>query len=342
MVAALAAVGIAVVAGGGWAVMSLLRTPGPPGTPGIPGTRPSGTSGVQSGVATSGGELRTVQEVLDAARTAIDQERAASAEGMLRSAVDRFPGDQRLRFMLGECLLALGKGAEAYEQYDHGIMIGPDHAEYRHAAATIAAQLGRLDEAEAHYLVAQRLAPSNPKFPLYLAQVQRKQGKNDEARANLVMATALEPELAIAWGSLAALALEENRLSVGLGYVERARALEPTRSEWLVLEAKLLRRDNQPERALALLADVPVEARVKDAALLEEMALCHGMLGRAGEAGRLYVEALDASPERSELAYQAAVWFERSGERERARAFAHRARTLGHEGAAALLARVGE
>lgn len=323
--AALAVAGLAVAGGGAWAVVSLMNAP----------RQASGSASPDAplGVAADGTELRTVDAALQAARRAMDQDRAVVAEGVLSQTVERFPGDQRARLMLGECLLQLGRGEEAYEQYEAGIQIGPDNAEYRHAAATIAAGIGRLEDARTHYLMAQKLAPSNPKFPLYLAQIQRKLGDNDGARASLALATKLDPELSVAWAALAGIALDENRLSVARGYIEKARKLEPDRVEWRIIEAKCLRRDNTPREAITVLMAIPESQRRTDSAVIEELALCHGMLGEPMEAAGLYIAALGESGENAEWSYQAAVWLVRAGQRERAIMYARHAAAKGHEGA---------
>jgi tetratricopeptide (TPR) repeat protein len=332
MLAALAAAGCIVAGGGAWAVVLLMNAPS---------VRPEGASpDAPLGVAADGTELRTVEAALQAARRAMDQDRAKVAEGVLSQTVERFPGDQRARLMLGECLLQLGRGEEAYAQYEAGIQIGPDNAEYRHAAATIAAGIGRLEDARTHYLMAQKLAPSNPKFPLYLAQIQRKLGDNDAARASLVLATKLDPELSIGWAGLAGIALDENRLSVARGYIERARKLEPERTEWRIIEAKILRRDNQPRESIALLTAIAEAARRTDAAVIEELALCHGMLGEPMDAAGLYIAALGEGDENAEWSFQAGLWLERAGQKDRAIMYARHAAAKGHEGAKKLAERL--
>lgn len=324
--------GLAILAGGGWAVLSLMK-------PASPGAVPAATS---LGVAADGGEIRSLTSALDAARQYMDSNESGKAEAILARAVERFPGEQRAVLLHGECLLLLGRKDEAYEAYDRAIFIGPDNPEYRHAAATIAAEIGRLSDAEAHYGVARSMAPANPKFPLYLAQVQRALGKVDEARANLVITTKLDPSISIAWASLAAIALDENRPSVALGYIEKARQLEPERNEWRIIEARALRREGEVKRALDLLLAIPVSERLHDAALLQEIALCYGLMERPGDAAAMYVEAVSGSEGDAELAYQAALWLERAGEGERALMYGRQAQALGHKEAKALVERLAQ
>ena len=313
--------GLGVIAGGGWALYSIVHAPAAAtSAPGAPTASP-----------------QTVKEILDSARAYMDQDKAPAAEVILRAAVERVPESQSLRLLLGECLLQQDRMEEAYEEYAQGIFIGPDHPEYRFAAGTIASQLGRLEDAEAHYLKAQSMERSNPKFPLYAAQVQRKMGKVDDARANLVLATNLDENLSLAWATLAAIALDENKLEMGAQYIERARRIDPDRADLRVIEAKILRRGNEPEKAASVLEAIPEADRVRDAGVLLELSLCYGMLGRAGDAARLYVAAVAGDPDNAEFCYQAAEWLDRDRQRSRAATYAQHAAAKGHEGARKLV-----
>lgn len=315
----------AVLVAAGYAAVKLLRTP---------------ASAPASSAAGSAVDPQTLDEVLNAARTYMDQDKAGSAEVILSAAVERFPRSQPLRLLLGECLLQLERMPESYEQYEQAIFLGPDHAEYRHAAGTIASKIGRLEDAELHYMRAQSLSPSNPKFPLYLAQVQRKQGKNDAARASLVLATQLDPTLAIGWSSLAAIALDENRLEMAQHYIGKARAIEPEHVDWKVIEARVLRRVGDPSASLAVLETIGLDETAAREAVLLERTLALGMLGRTTEAANLYIEAVSRSPKNAELCYQAALWLERDKQPARAATYARHAVALGHQHAGELAARL--
>lgn len=314
----LAALGIA--GGGVWSIMSLLRAP-----------RPS------SETARASPSPQSLQQILDAARVHMDQDRAGAAENLLAAALEHSPESQALHLLLGECLLQQERFEESYEHYTRGIFIGPDHPEYRFVAGTIANRLGHFEDAEVHYSLAQSMDRSNPKFPLYLAQIQRKLGKVDDARASLVIATKLDEHLSIAWATLAAIALDENRLEVASGYIARARADEPDRAEFRVIESKILRRKNSPQQAADLLLQIPEADRLRDEGVLLELGLCFGMLERVSEAASMYVAAVAANPDHAEIAYQAALWLDRDRQRGRAEPYARFAATKGHQGASRLL-----
>lgn len=327
-VAALVVLGLAllgVIVGGAWALKVAL-TPSAPQSPG---------SQLGAGAAPD-----SVDQALSAAREYIHQQKAGSAVAILKAASDKWPQDQSVRLLYGEALLSLGRGAEAYEQYDLAIQIGPDNPEYRHVAGTIASGIGKLNEAEMHYLAAQRMDRSNPKYPIYLAQVQRKQGMVEEARANLVLAARLDPTQDIAWATLAAIALDENRPSVALGYIKRARELKPANLDFRLIEARALLRENKAEQAAELLFAVPEKERLASRAALQELGSALGLLGRTSEAAAMYVEAVSANPDDPEVAYEAALWLERDGQKGRAATFAAHAAAKGFGPAQALAERL--
>jgi hypothetical protein len=55
------------------------------------------------------------------------------------------------------------------------------------------------------------------------------------------------------------------------------------------------------------------------------------MLQRPGDAAAIFANAVEARPRHPELAFEAAVWYERAGDLANARAFAERASMLGSE-----------
>jgi len=279
-------------------------------------------------------------EDLAVARQALNEMKPAKAEAVLRKTAAAFPEDQDVRTLLAEALLGMGQRKEAHRQYERAIAIGPDNAELRHAAGMVANTAGLVERAEEHLWQAQRLDPQSPKHPLYLGLIQRKLGKTDEAKKNLLIAARLEPSLAEAWGVLGAIGLDENKLSIALGHVRRAREADPANLNWRVLEAKILRRDNQPEQAARLLIALDDETVLTNAAVREELAMTLGMLGRTGEAAAIYAEAAERSPEDAGLLHETALWFERAGEEDVAATYARRAARLGMAEAEATLARL--
>ncbi len=278
-----------------------------------------------------------VEAVLDSARVYLKKGEPGKAQAILREAIEQDQYVQDLRTLYAEVLLGEGLVDEAYSQYLHAIAIGPVHAELHFAAGVVANKTGSHIKAEEHFWQAQSLAPSNPKHPIYLAQVQRNTGKVDEAKKSLIIAGKLDPNVAVVWGTLAGIALDENKLSVAAGHIRRARELEPSSLTWRLLEAKIIRRGNDPEAALTLLNALPERERLSNKALLEEIALCYGMLSKPEAPARLYGAAVEANPNDLDLLMHAAEWNKRAGQRDVALTYARRAHRLGHQEAQAFV-----
>ena len=283
------------------------------------------------------GTAANLEAVLTQAKSLLQNAKPKAAERLLRDAAERWPNDQSLHLTWAEALLGCERYADAYEQYDRAISIGPDRAEYRFAATMAAFKAGLPDRAVDQCEIARSLDRSNPQYPLYLAQIQRKLGHTEEARANLVIAAKLDPSIAITWGTLAAIALDQNNPGMGLDYIAKARKLEPESNVWRVLHAKLLRRDGRPREGADLLLAMAEFERSNDLTVVEELANCLGMLQKPGDAAEVYIKALAAAPDNAALAYQAAVWLDRSEQRSSAMEYARRAAMGGCEPAKALL-----
>jgi tetratricopeptide (TPR) repeat protein len=315
--------------------------------------------------AISESELVAVEVIVGRAREHLVENRTSRAEALVLAGIERFPREQALWLLYAEVLMDQGNFEKALAAFETAIDIGPDHPEYRNAAGTLASQLGDKLTAELHWTTGQRLNPKDPRFPFFLAQNQRAQGRIDEARANLVMAVRLDPELAEGWGTLAMIALDEGNYGPALQHLEKAKALEPDRALWRMAEARVHRRQGNPERALAVLSAIPEEQRFTDPMILHDMGLCFGMLRRPMDAAEEYLDALayltlrDDKVElvynesgavvhdprtpravRRDMHYEAALWLERAGDLQRAANQAMLAQRLGHEGAADLIERL--
>ncbi len=319
-----------------------------PTTPTAPGATHPGATG-QSPVPTPTNpttpttrSAASTEAILDAADRLVQQGEADRAEAVLRAAVGEQPGDQELRLALAGACVLQQKLAEAYQQYEAALAIGPRVPEVEFIAGTVASQLRRLDRAEEHFSAAQASDPTDARFPLYLAQVQIGQGRHEEARKNLMLATTLDDSLAIAWGTLAQLSLRSNDPNVALGLVRRARELEPSVVVWRLLEARARNRiggEDQLARALAVLEGLPPHQRQR-LDVLGVMGESYGLLGRPAEAAGVFAAAAAARPDDGELQLEAAIWHERIGELDAALGYARRAEALGVEAGAKMVARL--
>ncbi len=306
-----------------------------------PSASPSGAAAVEPESPRRGPAVRAgLEEAMASARSYLNKGEAAKAEAIARALVERDAEDQDSRVMLAECLLALDRGADALEQYERAISIGPDGAELRFAAGTVASQIGKPERAVEHYRAARAMDPSNPKHPLYLAQVERALGRVEAAKESLVRAAALDPDQPIAWAALADMALQEGNLPMARQHIVRARALEPTNARWRVIEARVHRRENRPEEAVRLLLALGDAALADDAAATQELALCYGLLGRPGDAAAAFMRMSARRTEDAGAALGAAEWLVHAGRPDEALVFARAAAGLGSAEGKALAERL--
>jgi len=279
-------------------------------------------------------------DALDAARKSLLTGQAGAANAVLAKLAERYPNDSEVRSLFAESLLELGEPAAALTQYEAAIALGPDFAPLSFAAGTAANMAGDPQTAEIHFLRAQALDKANSQYPLYLGTVQRNLGKTVEAQASLLRAVTLDSSLSNAWGQLADMALDENKLSLATTHIARARTLEPTNVNWRLIEARILRRQNKPESAARLLMAIDETSRLGNPMILREIGLCFGMLSRPEDAADLFAEAVEIRPDDPELLYEAALWHERAERRDRAMGYAVRAAELGDAKATELVERL--
>lgn len=280
-----------------------------------------------------------IEQRLTAARNLMRQGETDRAAALLAAAVAEHRDDQDLRVAYGETLLQADDLPGAYEQFVAALSIGPRAPALDFAAGTLARQLGRPELALEHFSAAQATDATNPDYPLYLGQTQMSLGDLGAAKANLVRATLLRDSDARPWGMLAEIAMQENVIDIALQHITRARALQPSEPAWKVIQARAMKRKGEPAQALKLLRSMS-ESDLRMKPVVRLMAECHGMLREPDIAAALFVEAADLAPDDAELAYEAAIWLERRGDREQAMVYAERARAGGIEGAEQLLERL--
>ncbi|MFZ4574129.1 MAG: hypothetical protein ACOYN0_07010 [Phycisphaerales bacterium] len=292
---------------------------------------------------TTGGSSAKSAEIIAAAEKLRLQAEPDKSEVILRAAAAEYATDQPLQIALGELLVekasrmttdeaADAARRDAYAAYERALAIGPRDAKLEFVAGTLASKLSNLQRAVEHYSAAQAADATEARYPLYLAQVQLRLNQDAEAKANLLIAAKLSPDTANVWGTLADVALRENKLSIALQHIRRARELEPRNVLWRVVEARALKRDNKPEEALALLIGLDDADRLEPN-VTQILAESLGMLGRNGEAADAYEAASAANPADGPLALEAARWLEAAGRRDKARDRAEHAAMLATPGA---------
>ena len=280
-----------------------------------------------------------VAVILDSARVYHRQGDLAKAEIVLSAGIREHPEDQQMRIAYAETLMMSGQFDSAFYHYTEALRIGPRDAFLEFVAGTIASKIGEPGLAEAHFTAAHSKDPTQPSYGLYLAQVQISLHKYDEAISSLIQTRPLDPDNAMIYGTLAEIYTKKNKTNLALNQIEFARTLEPDRSAWKIIEARLLKRKGAAQQALLLLNSLPPAER-NSKAILRSRAECFGMLSRPQDAASLYQSMSDAHPDDAELAFEAAVWFDKAGQGEKAIAYGERARALGNKSADKLVQRL--
>jgi len=263
------------------------------------------------------------------------------ALALLAPMADRGLADRDVLAAIGHAHLALEDRPSAYEAFTRALRAGPPTAPLHFAAGTLASKLGKAEAALNHLRAANNADPGNPDYALFLGQAELAAGEMRRARAALVRVTHQRPEDARAWGMLAEIALRENQPEMALQHAGRARHTDPDNDAWKIIQARALKRRGDAAKALTVIADLTEDARLTKP-VLRLAGECHGMLRQPERAGALYRRASDARPSDGELAFEAALWLDRAGDRPTALAYAKRARQADHPGASALVEKLAD
>jgi tetratricopeptide (TPR) repeat protein len=301
-----------------------------------PGQVIGSTFSVQAGPAP---QAEVITAALESARSYMIQGEWGKAEAILSQAAERYPIEQELRVALGETYLAQRRHVDAYEQYAKALAIGPRDHKLEFTAGQVASTAGLRENAVDHYALAQRGDPFNAMYPLMQGMVERQLGRHDAAKTSLLRAANLDPQNAFAWGTLADISLSENNVNLAVQHITRARQLQPESREWRLIEARARKRRGEPETALMLLMTLEASQKTEPS-VIRLTAECFGMLNRHADAAATWAAGFQAHPGDGAMAFEAALAYERAGNRARAVELARHAQGLGHPGAPRLLERL--
>lgn len=286
-------------------------------------------------------DAKTVDAVLNAAQTYLNNSEPEKAEAVLTGAIRQHAGEQVFYLKYAELLTGQKRLPEAYDNYVKALAIGPRDAATELAAGTVANLHGLSDRAVEHFMAAQTANPSDFKAPLYLAAVQVKLNQKDEAKKNYLLAAKLSPENATPWAALSQLALDENKLDLALQHISKARELQPANTTFRLIQSRALKRQGKAEEALQLLVNLDT-AQKRFPGVMPQIAECYGLLSRPRDAALLYATASDEEPAHGQWAFEAAVWFERALDKVQGAKYAERAAALKIEGADKVLERLSK
>ena len=283
-----------------------------------------------------------VTEALEQAQTSIADGQPEMALAVLEPLVARADRDRDVRVALAQAYLAIEDHQAAYDQFSQAIALATATDPQLHfAAGTLASRLRRQPEAIAHLRLAHEAAPGNPQYALFLGQAELEAGNYAPATAALARARHASPDDPRIWGMLAEIALRENKSEMALQHAGRARHHDPDNDAWKIIQARALNRMGDAAKAVVVLGSLSERARATKP-VLRLAGESYGMLKQPAEAAKLYRAASDGKPKDPDLAFEAAVWFDRASDRPTALAYARRAKEAGHVGAAKLVERLSD
>jgi predicted Zn-dependent protease len=256
------------------------------------------------------------------------------AETIIENALREFPKSQELYLAMGQ--LKAGRDPEgSYQAYKAAVAIGPATGPIQYGAGSAALGAGLLELAGEHFAAAIGAEPRVAEYHVGLAEVFNRQNKIEDALAELTKASNLAPDKPDVWAVMADLSLKQNRPTVAIQYIKRARDLEPTRTAWRLIEARSLNRLGKAQEAVDILGAL-AEGERTQVPVVRLAAESFGLLGKPGDAATWWIRAADAAPTRGDVAYDAALAARKAGNLPEAKRLAERASVLGHAEARAL------
>jgi predicted Zn-dependent protease len=301
-----------------------------PGAPVGPGETPPKPAEPAAKVLTP----ERLEEIVTAALGKAQSGEFGHAETLIENAIREYPKSQELYLALAQ--LKAGRDPEgSYKVFAAAVAIGPATGPIQYGAGSAALGAGLLDRAGEHFAAAIGAEPRVAEFHVGLAEVFNRQGKIEDALAELTKASNLAPDKPGVWAVMADLSLKQNRPTVAIQYIKRARDLEPKRSAWRLVEARALNRMGKPQEAVDLLGALDEGERVQ-IPVVRLAAESFGLLNRPVDAAAWWIRAADAVPTRADVAYDAALSARKAGNLAEAKRLAERASVLGHADAKAL------
>lgn len=274
-----------------------------------------------------------IDESLDAAASYVNADRLGEAERILEELIKSVPKNPAVLRQLYELRLFQRRYEDAYATIRALLEIDSDDPEQYFNAGTIAFKIGKLMQAAAHYQQATTMDVTNPKYPLYLAQTQVKLHEYSEAKINLLKVINLNGSVHEAFGTLAEIALIENKLDIAEQDIERARTVAPNFLRWRIIEAKIIRRKGKPEEALQRLNAITDPKVRLLSEVVDEKAACWAMLGEPEKAAREYVDQVNAFPDAWLAAVHASEYYMIAGNEQKGKVWYLYAKGKAPEGA---------
>ncbi|MCX5659719.1 MAG: tetratricopeptide repeat protein [Planctomycetota bacterium] len=259
--------------------------------------------------AASAETIRVERDLEIAIRTGANGSAALQAAQKLAHDYPRFAPAHTL---LARGLTLAGQPVPAYDECLLSLKLDPRNAPTLGLAGKLALQNGKIEEALRHYSDASDLDNAKADYRFGLAQAYLDHRDRDRARRAVLDGLQIAPDAHEGYAVLSELFAQENKVSMALEKITKAIALVPKEQQAVFAaytrrESALLRRDNQPQAALAALQRLG-SASDATAEVLEDQAVCLAMMGQPGKAAELFEQAAKARPNEPALRAGAERW----------------------------------
>jgi putative PEP-CTERM system TPR-repeat lipoprotein len=192
----------------------------------------------------------------------------AGAAGLIDQAIAKNPQNTEALVAKAELLRAQEKNDEAMAAYDMALKIRPDHVQNHIAKATLDISLRRFDDATKEIEIARKLAPAAPMVSYAQALLDFTQEKHKQALESIQQVLKVAPDhmpsVLLAGSIQYALGANEQAEQ----YVKRYMEANPGNLYASKLLASILLKNNDPQRALAVLNPAIAQAHGTDPQLL--------------------------------------------------------------------------
>ena len=172
-------------------------------------------------------------------------------EALWRDTLAKNPACWLAHNNLGWTVQELGRPEEALAHYQDALRINPDDEEAHHNWGTALEALGRPDEALAHYQHAVRIKPDFAGARNSLGNALQGLGRPEEALEHYQHALRINPDFAVARNNLGNILQALGRLEEALAHYRHALRINPNNAEALYNWGHALEALGRPEQALA-------------------------------------------------------------------------------------------
>ncbi|MDP6311180.1 MAG: hypothetical protein QF781_03365 [Phycisphaerales bacterium] len=235
----------------------------------------------------------------DAAIVAAELLGATERDWRVHDVIARIHLHDALRFrregLMGNSAEELTASVKAYRV---ATTLAPSLAGLHQSAANAASMAGEHEQAIDWFEHAMELDSTDPRAPLCLAQLIF-DSDPPQARRLLEGALALDPSIAEAHASVALLEATKGREEAATAAMANALACGEAGPAIRVVQAKMYRLLNSPERGVEILLALPVAARGEEATATE-LARCWQLLGRPDRAADVWVACFAANAHRTD------------------------------------------